>query len=88
MVRRNGMVEPCAAVRQNRGLTPVLRLLVNFWYAHPVGHAIEALRYCLGYEKRVRYGDALREYFTRLLAAYAGDRSKVFSFDGIDSQYI
>lgn len=24
-------------------------LLVNFWYAHPVGHAIEALRYCLGY---------------------------------------
>jgi hypothetical protein len=26
-----------------------LRLLVNFWYAHPVGHAIEALRYCLGY---------------------------------------
>ncbi len=27
----------------------MLRLLVNFWYAHPVGHAIEALRYCLGY---------------------------------------
>ena len=26
-----------------------MRLLVNFWYAHPVGHAIEALRYCLGY---------------------------------------
>jgi hypothetical protein len=26
-----------------------VRLLVNFWYAHPVGHAIEALRYCLGY---------------------------------------
>lgn len=25
------------------------RLLVNFFYAHPVGHAIEALRYCLGY---------------------------------------
>ena len=24
-------------------------LLVNFWYAHPVGHAVEALRYCLGY---------------------------------------
>lgn len=24
-------------------------LLVNFWYAHPVGHAIEGLRYCLGY---------------------------------------
>jgi hypothetical protein len=26
-------------------------LLVNFWYAHPVGHAIEALRYCLGYHR-------------------------------------
>src|SRR4051794_12480193 len=25
-------------------------LLVNFWYAHPVGHAVEALRYCLGYK--------------------------------------
>ncbi len=26
------------------------RLLVNYWYAHPVGHVIEALRYCLGYK--------------------------------------
>jgi hypothetical protein len=26
-------------------------LLVNFWYANPVGHAIEALRYCLGYKR-------------------------------------
>jgi hypothetical protein len=25
------------------------RLLVNYWYAYPIGHAIEALRYCLGY---------------------------------------
>jgi hypothetical protein len=25
------------------------RLLVNYWYAHPVGHAIEGLRYALGY---------------------------------------
>jgi len=25
-------------------------VLVNYWYAHPVGHAIEALRYCLGYK--------------------------------------
>jgi hypothetical protein len=25
------------------------RLLVNFWYARPVGHAIEGLRYALGY---------------------------------------
>jgi len=26
-----------------------MTLLVNFWYASPVGHAVEALRYCLGY---------------------------------------
>ena len=26
-------------------------LLVNFWYANPVGHAVEALRYCLGYHR-------------------------------------
>lgn len=26
------------------------RLLVNFWFAHPIGHALEALRYCLGYK--------------------------------------
>jgi hypothetical protein len=24
-------------------------VLVNFWYAHPIGHAIEALHFCLGY---------------------------------------
>jgi ADP-heptose:LPS heptosyltransferase len=29
----------------------VRSLLVNFWYAHPVGHAIEGLRYCLGYHR-------------------------------------
>lgn len=26
------------------------RLLVNYWYAYPVGHAIEGFRYCLGYK--------------------------------------
>jgi hypothetical protein len=25
------------------------RVLVNFFYAPPVGHAIEALHYCLGH---------------------------------------
>src|SRR5262249_37166362 len=25
------------------------RVLVNFFYAHPVGHAVEALHYCLGH---------------------------------------
>jgi hypothetical protein len=28
---------------------PAERVLVNFVYAHPVGHAVEALHYCLGY---------------------------------------
>ncbi len=27
------------------------KLLVNYWYAHPIGHAIEGLRYCLGYHR-------------------------------------
>lgn len=26
-------------------------LLVNYWYANPVGHAVEALRLCLGYHR-------------------------------------
>jgi len=26
------------------------RALVNYWYAYPVGHAIEGFRYCLGYK--------------------------------------
>jgi hypothetical protein len=25
-------------------------LLVNYWYAHPVGHALEGMRYALGYK--------------------------------------
>lgn len=28
---------------------PAERLLVNFFYANPVGHAVEALHYCLGH---------------------------------------
>ena len=39
-------------------------------------------------EKRVTYEEALRSYFPRLLDAYRGDRSKMFSFDGIHWQYI
>jgi hypothetical protein len=34
------------------------------------------------------YEEALRRYFPRLLEAYRGDRSRVFSFDGIHSAYI
>ena len=34
------------------------------------------------------YEDALRRYFARLLAAYGGDASRIFSFDGINHSYI
>jgi hypothetical protein len=27
------------------------RLLVNYWYSPPIGHALEGLRYCLGYHR-------------------------------------
>jgi hypothetical protein len=39
-------------------------------------------------ERRLSYEDALRDYFPRLLAAYHGDRSKVFSFDEIHRAYL
>lgn len=32
-----------------RGHQETDSVLVNYWYAHPVGHVIEGLRYCLGY---------------------------------------
>lgn len=39
-------------------------------------------------EKRLSYEDALRDYFPRLLKAYGGGRSRIFSFDGIDRAYV
>jgi hypothetical protein len=39
-------------------------------------------------EERLEYEEALRTYFSRLLEAYGGDRSGVFSFDGIHHAYI
>jgi hypothetical protein len=39
-------------------------------------------------ERRISYDDALRDYFPRLLAAYHGDRSKIFSFDDIHRSYL
>ena len=36
----------------------------------------------------LEYEEALRRYFRRLLEAYGGDRSRVFSFDGIHHAYI
>lgn len=31
-------------------MPPAETLLVNYWYAHPVGHAVEGMRYALGYK--------------------------------------
>jgi hypothetical protein len=39
-------------------------------------------------EQRLGYEEALRDYFPRLLAAYHGDRSRVFAFDGLDWEYL
>lgn len=46
-------------------------------------HAAELL-----IEKRFSYDDALADYFPRLLAAYDGDRSRVFSFDNIADRHL
>jgi hypothetical protein len=47
--------------------TAAEQLLVNFFYAHPVGHAVEALHYCLGYHA----ADPEREIAVALNAATA-----------------
>jgi hypothetical protein len=39
-------------------------------------------------EGRFGYDEALQRYFPRLIEAYGGDPSRVFSFDGIHSAYI
>ena len=39
-------------------------------------------------EKRMSYEQSLRAYFPRLLEVYDGDRSKIFSFDGIHRRFI
>ncbi len=44
---------------------PTERLLVNFFYAHPAGHAVEALHYCLGHHA----ADPTREVSVALNAA-------------------
>jgi hypothetical protein len=46
-------------------------------------HAAELL-----IEGRLSYEQALADYFPRLLAAYYGDRSRVFSFDNIQESYL
>ncbi|TMM23816.1 MAG: glycosyltransferase family 9 protein [Actinobacteria bacterium] len=64
-----------------------MELLVNFWYAHPVGHAVEALRYCLGYHE----GDHELEISLLLNGATATDLAaccpfvrKTYAVDYVD----
>jgi hypothetical protein len=47
---------------------------------------VEAARLLV--KREVGYEDALRRYFPRLLEAYGGDRSRIFSFDGLHWEYI
>lgn len=37
---------------------------------------------------RLTYENALRGYFARLLAAYHGDVSRIFSFDDVHRAYV
>ena len=39
-------------------------------------------------DQRLGYEDALRNYFPCLLTANKGERSRIFSFDGIDAAYL
>ena len=39
-------------------------------------------------EGRISYEQALAEHFPRVLAAYGGDRSRVYSTDQIAEQYL
>ncbi len=60
------------------------RLLVNFFYAHPVGHAIEALHYCLGHhaaDPGREVAVALNSATATELAAYCAFVSGVFAID-------
>ena len=68
------------------------RLLVNFFHAQPVGHAVEALHDCLGHHpadpgRRVSQ-QALADYFRALLAAHDGDASAIWSIDGVHLDHL
>jgi hypothetical protein len=51
-------------------------MLANFFYAHPVGHAIEALHYCLGHH----VAEPAREISVALNAATAVELARLCSF--------
>jgi hypothetical protein len=55
---------------------PREQLLVNFFYAPPVGHAVEALHYCLGHH----LADPTREVAVALNAATAVELARLCPF--------
>lgn len=57
---------------------PGERVLVNFFYAHPVGHAVEALAFCHGYHR----ADPTREIELVLNAATAVELAALCPFLG------
>ncbi|WP_031468301.1 glycosyltransferase family 9 protein [Sciscionella sediminilitoris] len=59
-------------------------VLVDFVYCHPVGHAIEALQYCLGYKRadpRRRVGVVLNADTPAELAHWCADVDEVYTVD-------
>ncbi|MGP4021616.1 glycosyltransferase family 9 protein [Saccharopolyspora sp. 5N708] len=59
-------------------------VLVNFVYCHPVGHAVEALQYCLGYrcaDPDRRIGVVLNSATPAELATWCGAVDEVYTVD-------
>ena len=62
----------------------VERILVNFFYAHPVGHAVEALHYCLGHHRALPGASvsvALNASTARELASFCPFIDRVYPVD-------
>ena len=61
-------------------------LLVEYWYAHSVGHAIEGLRYALGYaaaKPDLKVSILLNVATPVELAADGGDRFRISTFGNV-----
>jgi hypothetical protein len=65
--KRSRKRAPTIARACNHQDVPAERFLVNLFYAHAVGHAVEALHYCLGHH----VADPTREVAVALNAATA-----------------
>lgn len=63
---------------------PAESVLVNFVYCHPVGHAVEALQYCLGYRRadpERRIGVVLKANTAVDLASWCEHIDEVYTVD-------